>query len=120
MAYADVQDAGRGGLAAGAGDRVLTGLQVDGERAREAGDEVLLLAQNARAREDLELADAPGSAQDAYVDAAVAEVRLARRVLGEADLPVRTVFFGGGTPTLLPVADLGAMLIAVRDLEPLE
>ncbi len=31
------------------------------------------------------------------------------------DRPVETVFFGGGTPTLLPAADLGAMLKAVRD-----
>ena len=49
-----------------------------------------------------------------YADAAVAEVRLARRVLGDADLPVQTVFVGGGTPTLLPPADLVRVLDAVR------
>jgi oxygen-independent coproporphyrinogen-3 oxidase len=49
----------------------------------------------------------------AYLDAALAEVRLARRVLGATDLPVQTVFFGGGTPTLLPAADLGRVLRAV-------
>ncbi len=49
-----------------------------------------------------------------YADAAVAEVRLARRVLGDVDLPVQTVFVGGGTPTLLPPADLVRVLDAVR------
>jgi oxygen-independent coproporphyrinogen-3 oxidase len=36
-------------------------------------------------------------------------------VLGDADLPVSTVFFGGGTPTLLTPAQLGRVLGAVRD-----
>ncbi|MCW2605968.1 MAG: hemN1 [Frankiales bacterium] len=49
-----------------------------------------------------------------FADAAVAEVRLARRVLGDVDLPVQTVFVGGGTPTLLPSADLVRVLDAVR------
>jgi putative oxygen-independent coproporphyrinogen III oxidase len=46
--------------------------------------------------------------------AAVAEVALAARVLGDGP-PVRTVFFGGGTPTLLAPADLCAVLDAVRE-----
>jgi oxygen-independent coproporphyrinogen-3 oxidase len=49
----------------------------------------------------------------AWRAAAVAEVELAARVLGDGP-PVRTVFFGGGTPTLLPPADLLAVLDAVR------
>ncbi|HEY5051184.1 MAG TPA: radical SAM family heme chaperone HemW [Acidothermaceae bacterium] len=57
-----------------------------------------------------------GASQTSYARDAIAELRLARDVLGDADLPVQTVFFGGGTPTLLPVADLAAMLTAVRDL----
>jgi oxygen-independent coproporphyrinogen-3 oxidase len=57
---------------------------------------------------------AGGGLQESYVDAAVAEVRLARAVLG-ADAPVvDTVFVGGGTPTLLPPGDLGRVLDAVR------
>ena len=56
-----------------------------------------------------------GASQAAYADTAIAEVRLARRVLGEVDLPVETVFVGGGTPTLLPPADLARVLQAVRD-----
>ena len=46
---------------------------------------------------------------------AIDELRLARRVLGAAELPVQTVFFGGGTPTLLPPQDLVAVLAAIRD-----
>ncbi|GAA2032188.1 radical SAM family heme chaperone HemW [Catenulispora yoronensis] len=56
-----------------------------------------------------------GASQATYAATAIEEVRLARKVLGTADLPVQTVFFGGGTPTMLPAADLVALLGAVRD-----
>lgn len=55
----------------------------------------------------------PGASQRDYADTVLQEVRLARRVLGDADLPVQTVFFGGGTPTLLPPADLTRILAAI-------
>ncbi|QBI53306.1 radical SAM family heme chaperone HemW [Streptomonospora litoralis] len=51
--------------------------------------------------------------REGYADLAVAEIRMARRVLGAAEIPVGTVFFGGGTPTLLPPEDLGRILAAV-------
>jgi putative oxygen-independent coproporphyrinogen III oxidase len=57
----------------------------------------------------------PGVSRATYADQVVAEVRLARRVLGDRDLPVATVFVGGGTPTLLPDGDLGRILAAIRD-----
>jgi oxygen-independent coproporphyrinogen-3 oxidase len=56
-----------------------------------------------------------GASQASYASTAVAEVRLARQVLGTADVPAATVFLGGGTPTLLPPRDLATMLAAVRD-----
>ena len=56
----------------------------------------------------------PGVSRTTYAATAVGEVRHARRVLGDVELPVETVFVGGGTPTLLPPADLGAVLDAVR------
>jgi oxygen-independent coproporphyrinogen-3 oxidase len=62
-----------------------------------------------------ELGDVPGASRTSYADAAIAEVRLARRVLGDVDLPVDTVFFGGGTPTLLPPHDLNRIVAAIRD-----
>ncbi|GLZ04298.1 coproporphyrinogen III oxidase [Actinomadura sp. NBRC 104412] len=55
----------------------------------------------------------PGASRDSYADTAIEEVRLARRVLGATDLPVETVFVGGGTPTLLPPDDLGRILDAI-------
>jgi putative oxygen-independent coproporphyrinogen III oxidase len=54
-----------------------------------------------------------GASRDSYADTAIAEVRMARRVLGDVDLPVETVFVGGGTPTLLPPGDLGRVLAAI-------
>ena len=52
----------------------------------------------------------PGASPDDVRRSAIDEIRLARRVLGDVDLPVSTVFLGGGTPTLLPPADLAAVL----------
>ena len=55
----------------------------------------------------------PGVTRDTYAGQAIREIRLARRVLGRAAAPVGSVFFGGGTPTLLPPADLAAILAAI-------
>ncbi|MGX1791975.1 radical SAM family heme chaperone HemW [Microbacterium sp. NPDC055312] len=56
-----------------------------------------------------------GAKQDEYADTLIREVALSAAVLGEAGgiRPVDTVFFGGGTPTLLPAGDLARMLSAV-------
>jgi putative oxygen-independent coproporphyrinogen III oxidase len=43
----------------------------------------------------------------------ITEILQARRVLGDRDVPVSTVFLGGGTPTLLKAIDLGAILAAI-------
>jgi putative oxygen-independent coproporphyrinogen III oxidase len=59
-----------------------------------------------------------GTSQAQYADQAIAELRFARGVLAASGAPDRhadTVFFGGGTPTLLPSADLVRMLDAIRD-----
>lgn len=48
-----------------------------------------------------------------YAEDAIAELRFARQVLresGVADRPLYSVFFGGGTPTKLPAADLVKIL----------
>ena len=54
-----------------------------------------------------------GVTRDSYAGLAIAELGLARRVLGAADLPVTSVFFGGGTPTLLPPGALAQILCAI-------
>ncbi|MEE9096064.1 radical SAM family heme chaperone HemW [Pseudarthrobacter phenanthrenivorans] len=56
-----------------------------------------------------------GASQDAYAQTAVSEVALAAKVLARSGVPERklsTVFFGGGTPTLLPAGDLARILRA--------
>jgi putative oxygen-independent coproporphyrinogen III oxidase len=54
-----------------------------------------------------------GASRDSYAGLAIAEVRRARAALGPQAPPVSSVFFGGGTPTLLPPADLAAILAAI-------
>ncbi|WP_404447428.1 radical SAM family heme chaperone HemW [Microbacterium marinum] len=64
-----------------------------------------------------------GARQDAYADEVLREIALSKDVLGDRGplRPAQTVFFGGGTPTLLPPGDLARMLDGVRaafDLAP--
>jgi len=59
-----------------------------------------------------------GAKRSDYASQAVDEVHFAASVLANSRVPARpvsTVFFGGGTPTLLPATDLISMLDAVRD-----
>src|ERR1700730_4134165 len=56
----------------------------------------------------------PGASGSRYPARARAEIRMARRVLGDSAPRASTVFFGGGTPTLLPPADLAAILRGIR------
>ncbi|HEY4094282.1 MAG TPA: radical SAM family heme chaperone HemW [Baekduia sp.] len=56
-----------------------------------------------------------GASPAGYVEAIAAELQLARRVLGPDAPLAETVFVGGGTPTLLPAADLARLLDAIRE-----
>ncbi len=56
-----------------------------------------------------------GGPRAGYADAVLAELALARRVLGEAAPRADTVFLGGGTPTLLTPAELATILTAIRE-----
>ena len=55
-----------------------------------------------------------GGSQAAYAGTAVTELSLARSALGAVDVPAATVFFGGGTPTLLAADDLATVLGRIR------
>ncbi len=57
----------------------------------------------------------PGMSSGDYVVGAIREIELARAVLGDGAPAIDTVFFGGGTPTMLPATTLKAMLTRVRD-----
>ena len=56
-----------------------------------------------------------GRDRASYADAAIAEIGFARKVLGDADVAVSTVFLGGGTPTVLPPEQLQRILNAIAD-----
>lgn len=54
-----------------------------------------------------------GASQDAYAGSVLSELALGAGVLTASGFPARalsTVFFGGGTPTLLPATDLASIL----------
>jgi oxygen-independent coproporphyrinogen-3 oxidase len=56
-----------------------------------------------------------GVSRGSYADLVLAELRLARDVLPASAPPVSTVFFGGGTPTLLPAEHLGLIVRAIGE-----
>jgi putative oxygen-independent coproporphyrinogen III oxidase len=55
-----------------------------------------------------------GASLGTYADAALSELDLAIRVLGPGAPVVETVFFGGGTPTMLAASDLAKVLDGIR------
>jgi oxygen-independent coproporphyrinogen-3 oxidase len=54
-----------------------------------------------------------GASRESYAALAIGEIKLAAKALAGRTGPVQTVFFGGGTPTLLPPRDLIAILRAI-------
>jgi oxygen-independent coproporphyrinogen-3 oxidase len=65
-----------------------------------------------------ELGGSPGTDRSSFVDAAVAELELAARVVGRAP-EVATIFVGGGTPTVLLTEQLARLLDEIRERWPL-
>ncbi len=55
-----------------------------------------------------------GASVGTYADGALRELGLAKRVLGPGAPQVQTVFFGGGTPTMLAASDLVRVLDGIR------
>jgi oxygen-independent coproporphyrinogen-3 oxidase len=58
------------------------------------------------------------SLSSSYVDSAIKEIEMAAQVVGTATIP--TIFFGGGTPSLLPAAELTRIIDAIRSRFRLE
>lgn len=57
-----------------------------------------------------------GATREGFADAALGELEQARAALGDDARAVSTVFFGGGTPTMLDAGALAALLGRVRAL----
>jgi putative oxygen-independent coproporphyrinogen III oxidase len=54
-----------------------------------------------------------GASRESYAGQAAAEISFARKVLGPGAPQAATVFLGGGTPTLLPPAQIAGILTAI-------
>ena len=52
------------------------------------------------------------SLSSSYIDSAIKEIEMAAQVVGSAIIP--SIFFGGGTPSLLPAAQLARVIEAIR------
>lgn len=52
---------------------------------------------------------------DAYVEALCKEIKLTGEIVGQTDLKLETVYFGGGTPTTLSAQNLEKILSCVKD-----
>lgn len=50
-----------------------------------------------------------------YADSVVEEIRYSKHALGEARTPLRSIFFGGGTPTLLAAESLGKITTSLAE-----
>ena len=57
-----------------------------------------------------------GVSRGSYIDTVLLELRLARHVLRDVAPLASTVFFGGGTPTILPAEHLGLIVREIKDL----
>lgn len=47
-----------------------------------------------------------------YIDAAIQEIEIASQTVGRAEVP--TIFFGGGTPSLMPAAELARVIESIH------
>ena len=52
------------------------------------------------------------SVSEHYIDAALKEIELAHMTVGDAEVP--SIFFGGGTPSLMPASELTRVIAEIR------
>lgn len=58
---------------------------------------------------ELQISDGLSQISNLYIDLAIQEIEQARLQVGEATVP--TIFFGGGTPSLMEASDIARIII---------
>jgi oxygen-independent coproporphyrinogen-3 oxidase len=68
----------------------------------------------------MELRIQPARTRIEYPRLILRELELLAPELTSVDRPVRTIYFGGGTPSTLPPKEVGALLASIRELLPVD
>ena len=62
---------------------------------------------------ELQISDGLSQISNSYIDLAIQEIEQARLQVGEATVP--TIFFGGGTPSLMEAADIARVITKIKN-----
>jgi putative oxygen-independent coproporphyrinogen III oxidase len=62
---------------------------------------------------ELQISDGLSQISNSYIDLVIQEIEQARLVVGEATVP--TIFFGGGTPSLMEATDIARVITKIKD-----
>ncbi len=62
---------------------------------------------------ELKISDGLSQISNSYIDLVIEEIQQAKLAVGEATVP--TIFFGGGTPSLMEAADIARVIIKIKN-----
>ena len=62
---------------------------------------------------ELQISDGLSQISNSYIDLVIEEIQQAKLAVGEATVP--TIFFGGGTPSLMEAADIARVIIKIKN-----
>ena len=62
---------------------------------------------------ELQISDGLSQISNSYIDLVIQEIEQARLAVGEATVP--TIFFGGGTPSLMEATDIARVITKIKD-----
>jgi oxygen-independent coproporphyrinogen-3 oxidase len=62
---------------------------------------------------ELQISDGLSQISNSYIDLVIQEIEQARLSVGEATVP--TIFFGGGTPSLMEASDIARVIIKIKE-----
>jgi oxygen-independent coproporphyrinogen-3 oxidase len=62
---------------------------------------------------ELQISDGLSQISNSYIDLVIAEIQQAKLAVGEATVP--TIFFGGGTPSLMEAADIARVITKIKN-----